>query len=113
MGEDMKLDTTQSTFYSLSEEKVVEFIEYRKAIKKPIKTQGGLNQTMKNAMLAANKYGFEADYAIDLIKNAEWQGVTLPNIELALKNIGAQSVASTGLRERTLIEDLHDRSWAD
>lgn len=107
----MKLDTSKAVFYGVTEEKLIEFIEYRKEIKKPIKTQRGIDQSLTQAASAANKFGISPDYAFDITMNEEWIGVKVGSIEGSLRRTGAL-VSPNNSHSSSIEFERNDRSWA-
>lgn len=82
------LDTSQAHTYGVSEEKLTEFIEYRREIGKPIKTQRGVKQNLEQAFKASMELGIPADRAFDITMDEEWQGVKVEYIRNHLRATG-------------------------
>lgn len=109
-----KIDISKAAFYNVSEEAAKEFIDHRQNIKKPL-TQRAFDRMLKKAV-ECERYGYSPDEAIEATVDNGWQGVT-PEFLAANQSRRMQAVqeaATTGAtRQRGLIEDLSDRSWAD
>jgi len=83
-----KLDTSIAFSYNISEEKVIEFINYRKEIKKPLKTQRGLKQNLEQAFKCSQELPVSAEQAIDITMGEEWQGVKVGYVKRHLLDTG-------------------------
>ena len=107
------IDISQAAFYNVSEDAAKEFIEHRQNIKKPL-TQRAFDRMLKRAV-ECSRYGYTPDEAIEATVDNGWQGIT-PEYLAASKSRRMQAIQEAsegGTRDRGLIEDLQDRSWAE
>lgn len=124
-----KIALNMAIFSNVTEETAKEFIDHRINIKKPL-TQGAFDRSMGVAV-KCERLGISADEAVLMTVDKAWQGVTYEYIAAEISRRMAaitQSVAAPRLqqqklcdttgaprstRERTIQQDLNDRSWAD
>lgn len=117
------IDLSELPFYNVSEDAAKSFIDWRHSLKKPM-TQRAFNLCLKEAVLCG-QLGLTPDEALDKTQLWGWQA---PNYAYAVNKMqnefNALAVVSTqrlcdntgkprDTRERTMIEDLTDRSWAE
>jgi len=117
------IDLSELPFYNVSEDAAKSFIDWRHSLKKPL-TQRAFNMCLKEAVLCG-QLGLTPDEALDKTQLWGWQA---PNYAYAVNKLqnefNALSVVSTqrlcdntgkpvNTRDRSVIEDLTDRSWAE
>jgi N-acyl-D-aspartate/D-glutamate deacylase len=117
------IDLTELPFYNVSEDAAKSFIDYRKEIKKPL-TQRSFNMALREAVLCG-QLGMSPDDALDKTQLWGWQApnyaYTVSKMQNEFKALAVTSQQricdSTGslktTRDRTVLEDLTDRSWAE
>jgi hypothetical protein len=105
-------DLSELTFYRISEECAIEFIDFRIKIKKPL-TQRAFKMALKEA-LRCEELGITAEEAIDLTVYWGWQGVDFDFIKKKLADKkSANNTAIVIEAQKSLAHGLTDRSWAD
>jgi len=90
-----------------------EFVDHRKNMKKPL-TQPALDRFMNAAIRTAQELELDPNFVIHETIDAGWQSIKpewLRN-RLGLNNVPGSSDSSGKTRDRSLEEDLNDRSWA-
>ena len=106
------IDLSEICFYNVSEDAAKSFIDYRKEIKKPL-TQRAFNMCMAEAV-KCGALNLTPDEVLDKTQVWGWQA---PNFAYTANKLSqefsaiAQTVSTT--RDRTMISDLTDRSWAE
>jgi len=110
-----KLDISQAKFYGCSDEAVLELIEWRKSIKKPM-TQGVLNNALKVAFECLD-WGYDSIEDVFIRwQESGWTGIKFVKKEAMrefcekVDNEAKAEARST--RDLTLKEELENRSWS-
>ena len=80
----MKLNLKEAAFCKIPKDKVLAYIEYRKAMRKPL-TQRALNKAIRNAY-ECEKLGITATEAFDMTISKCRAGVSVELIMIELKN---------------------------
>lgn len=122
-----KIAINMAIFSNISEDVAKEFIDHRINIKKPL-TQGAFDRAMATAV-KCEKLGISAEEAVIMTVDKAWQGITYEYIaaEIARRMTAITEAVTTprlqqqkqrpsanrSTRERTVLEDLNDRSWAN
>lgn len=107
------INISEAYTYGVSDEAALEFIEWRKSIKKPL-TQRAFERALREAFKCTN-LGVTADRAIEICIDKGWQGITY---EYVKAEIGRRSKAGKELvlKNPETIEDfvgrVTDRGWA-
>lgn len=98
----------------ISHDVAQEYYDYRQAMEKRyrLKTQGQFDRQMKIA-LRAHEVGMSPDDLILFTMDNNWVGINISYTKAALSRCRQAEAAavSTKTRDRTLIEQLNDRSW--
>lgn len=119
------IDLHASVFCNVSEDMAKEYIDYRIKKKKPL-TQGAFNRAVNQAA----KCTCTPDEAIEITIDKGWDGVTPEYIaaelsrrfdavtQVSIKHITRpiltrNLIESDSTRERTIQQDLNDKSWAN
>lgn len=110
-------------FSNISEDVAKEFIDHRINIKKRL-TQGAFDRAMATAV-KCEKLGISAEDAVIMAIDKTWQGVTYEYVAAEIsRRMSAMTQAATtprlqqqessrSTRDRSVLEDLTDRSWAN
>lgn len=115
-----KIDLTEAILSNVEQEAAEAFIDMRLSIKKPL-TPRSFNQNMRKAAKCEQMGICTATEAVDMATDKCWQGVTPEFIAKALKNAfcaGVEAATSTptlpgeSLKDRSIPQQLEDRSWA-
>lgn len=118
-----KIAINMAIFSNITEEAAHEFIDHRINIKKPL-TQGAFDRAMATAV-KCEKLGISATDAVLMAVDKGWQGITYEYIaaEISRRMTAITQAVTTprvqqqdgnrSTRDRTVLEDLTDRSWAN
>ncbi len=108
----MKIDISQTHLYGISDEAALEFIDWRKSIKKPL-TQRAFERALREAF-RCTVLGITADRAIEICIDKGWQGITFEYVkaELGRRSEAANRQVIVKPTKESIIERLTDRSWS-
>jgi len=117
------IDLHEAVFSNVSEDCAIGFIDWRISLKKPL-TQRAFNLAVKEAVKCSS-LGLTPDEVLDKTQLWGWQApnyaYTVSKMQNEFKALAVTSQQricdSTGspktTRDRTVLEDLTDRSWAE
>jgi len=117
------ISINMAIFSNISEDVAKEFIDHRINIKKRL-TQGAFDRAMATAV-KCEKLGISAEDAVIMAIDKTWQGVTYEYVAAEIsRRMSAMTQAATtprlqqqessrSTRDRSVLEDLTDRSWAN
>jgi len=109
----MSIDIKNSYLYGVTDEAALEFIEWRKSIKKPL-TQRAFERALKVAVRCAD-LGLTPDKALELVIDKGWQGVTYEYIKAELERrgeAGNRQMMIVKPQDENFIERVTNRDWA-
>lgn len=108
-----KIAINMAIFGNICEDVAKEFIDHRLNIKKPL-TQGAFDRAI-TAAIRCEKLGISAGDAILLAIDKGWQGIVYEYVaaEISRRMTAMPALSPRPTRERSLMQDLTDTSWAN
>ena len=109
----MSIDVSQAYTYGVSDEAALEFIEWRRSIKKPL-TQRAFERALREAFRCTD-LGITADRAIEICIDKGWQGITYEYVKSELgrrSEAGRELVLKQPESMQDFVERVTDRNWS-
>ena len=108
------IDISQAHLYGISDEAALEFVDWRKSIKKPL-TQRAFERALKEAFRCTT-LGITADRAIEICIDKGWQGITFEYVKAEMgrrSEAGKELVIKQPETIQGFMDRVTDRNWVN
>ena len=108
------IDISQAHLYGISDECALEFVDWRKSIKKPL-TQRAFERALREAFRCTD-LGITADRAIEICIDKGWQGITYEYVKSELgrrSEAGKELVLKQPETIQSFVDRVTDRNWVN